>query len=154
MEEIKVEPRPKAPKSLSLQDKYRRKDCEDLLKRKFFYTPSFEIYNGCAGFYDYGPLGSQLKQNVEKLWRDYFILEDDMLEMSCTNIILEDVLKVSGHVDKFADFMVKDVIKGNPRRADKLIEEHIQKVLPKKKKPEEKAELERILLDVENLSAA
>ena len=48
-----------------------------------------------------------------------------MLELNCTNIILENVLKVSGHVDKFADFMVKDVKTGNPRRADKLIEEHI-----------------------------
>lgn len=31
--------------------------------------PSFEIYNGVAGLFDYGPLGSALKANVEALWR-------------------------------------------------------------------------------------
>jgi len=48
-----------------------------------------------------------------------------MLELGCTNIVMDEVLKVSGHVAKFADFMVMDVKTGNPRRADKLIEEHI-----------------------------
>lgn len=142
-----------APKAQDLVKYYKRRECEDLLKRKFFYTPSFEIYGGCSGFYDYGPLGSQLKQNVENLWRQYFVLEEDMLELGCTNIVMDEVLKVSGHVAKFADFMVMDVKTGNPRRADKLIEEHIQKILPKKKKPEEKAELEKLLMDLENFDA-
>lgn len=44
-----------------------------------------------------------------------------MLEVTTTNLIVHDVLKTSGHVDKFADFMVKDVKTGAPRRADKLI---------------------------------
>jgi len=48
-----------------LQKYYRRKECDDLLRRKLFYTPSFEIYNGVAGLYDYGPLGAALKGNVE-----------------------------------------------------------------------------------------
>jgi glycyl-tRNA synthetase len=72
-----------------------RKECEDLLKRKFFFVPSFEIYGGVAGLYDYGPLGSCLKSNVEQLWRQHFILEDDMLEVGCTNITPEEVLKTS-----------------------------------------------------------
>ena len=103
--------------------KYKRRDLENLLKRKFFYAPSFEIYEGCSGFYDYGPLGAQLKQNVENLWRTHFILEEDMLEVGCSSMVLDKVLQTSGHVDKFADFMVKDVKTGTPRRADKLIEE-------------------------------
>ena len=40
-------------------------------KRRGFIYPSFEIYGGIAGFYDYGPLGSQLKNNVENLWRSF-----------------------------------------------------------------------------------
>jgi len=83
-----------------------------LLKRKFFYTPSFDIYGGVAGFYDFGPLGSALKANLEAQWRKHFILEEDMLELTCTCMTLSDVLKTSGHVDKFEDFMVKDVKTG------------------------------------------
>ena len=49
------------------------------------------------------------------------MLEEDMLEIGCTNLTLADVLKTSGHVDKFEDLMVKDVKTGTPRRADKLI---------------------------------
>jgi glycyl-tRNA synthetase len=107
-----------------------------------------------SGFYDYGPLGCALKQNVETLWRNHFVLEEDMLEVSCSNITLDEVLKTSGHVEKFADFMVKDTKSGTPRRADKLIEEHIAKILPKKKKPEEIAELEKIAMEVETYDAA
>ena len=49
--------------------KYKRKDVEDLLKRKFFTVPSFEIYGGVAGFFDFGPLGCAVKNNIETLWR-------------------------------------------------------------------------------------
>jgi len=137
---------------MDLAKHYRRKDVEDLLKRKFFYTPAFEIYGGVSGFYDYGPLGASVKNNIEALWRQHFVLEEDMLEIACTNLMLSDVLKTSGHVDKFEDLMVKDTKTGTPRRADKLIQEHIAKVLPKKKKPEEREELEKIDIDVENYS--
>ena len=69
--------------------------CEDLLKRKFFYTQSFEIYGGVSGFYDFGPLGSAFKANLESQWRKHFILEEDMLELTCTCMTLSDVLKTS-----------------------------------------------------------
>lgn len=118
-------------KPVDLTVKYKRREVEDLLKRKFFVVPSFEIYGGVAGFFDFGPLGSALKQAVEDKWRTHFVLEEDMLEVTTTNLIVHDVLKTSGHVDKFADFMVKDVKTGAPRRADKLIQEHIAKIMPK-----------------------
>lgn len=95
-------------KPVDLAVKYKRKDVENLMKRKFFVVPSFEIYGGVAGFFDYGPLGSALKQNVEEKWRKHFVLEEDMLEVTTTNLIAYDVLKTSGHVDKFSDFMVRD----------------------------------------------
>lgn len=94
--------------------------------------------------YDYGPLGSALKSNIETLWKNHFILEEDMLEMTCTVITLSDVLQTSGHVEKFADYMVKDVKNGNPYRADKLIDEHIKKKIAKAKKQDEKDSLTKI----------
>ena len=81
--------------------KYNRVKCEDLLKRKFFYVPSFEIYGGVAGLYDYGPLGSMLKSNVEQQWRQHFVLEDDMLEVTCSNITLDQVLVTSVSITLF-----------------------------------------------------
>ncbi len=77
-----------------------------LSKRRGFIYPSFEIYGGVAGFYDYGPLGSQLKNNVENLWRKYFILRDNCIEINTPNITLYEVLKASGHVDEFTDLTV------------------------------------------------
>ena len=119
-------------KVVNLVQKYRRKEVEDLLKRKFFVINSFEIYGGIAGLFDYGPLGCALKNNVETLWRNHFVLEEDMLEVTCTCLTPYPVLKTSGHVDKFEDFMVKDVKNGQCHRADKLLEEHVDKVLAKK----------------------
>lgn len=126
---------------VKLVDKYQRKDVEDLLKRKFFVVQAFEIYGGVAGLYDFGPLGSALKNNVEQLWRNHFVLEEDMLEVSCTCLTPENVLKASGHVDKFEDFMVKDVKNGQCYRADKILEEHIDKVLAKKAKKMKEEEI-------------
>ena len=140
-------------KPVDLAKKYRRKECEDLLKRKFFINNSFEIYGGCAGFFDFGPLGSALKSNVENLWRQHFVLEEDMLEITATCLMLEDVLKTSGHVDKFADFMVKDMKTGTCRRADKLIDDHCTKALLKAKKPEDIEKFRKIQMDCENYDA-
>ncbi len=77
-----------------------------LAKRRGFIYPSFEIYGGCAGFYDYGPLGSRLKQNLENLWRSFYLLKDNCVEISTPTITLFEVLKASGHVDEFTDLTV------------------------------------------------
>ena len=77
-----------------------------LAKRRGFIYPSFEIYGGVAGFYDYGPLGAQLKNNIENLWRHYFVLKDKCVEINTPTITLYEVLKASGHVDEFTDLTV------------------------------------------------
>lgn len=77
-----------------------------LAKRRGFIFPSFEIYGGVAGFYDYGPYGSQLKNNIENLWRDYFVLKDGCFEINTPTITLYEALKASGHVDEFTDLTV------------------------------------------------
>jgi len=77
-----------------------------LAKRRGFIYPSFEIYGGVAGFYDYGPLGSRLKQNIEDLWRSFYLLKDNCIEIHTPTITLHEVLKASGHVDEFTDLTV------------------------------------------------
>jgi glycyl-tRNA synthetase len=99
---------------------------DTILRRRLFYTPAFEIYGGVSGLYDYGPPGCALQANIIDLWRKHFVLEEDMLEVDCTILTPHEVLKTSGHVDKFADWMCKDPKTGEIFRADHLVEEVLE----------------------------
>ncbi|OMJ22408.1 putative glycine-tRNA ligase [Smittium culicis] len=99
-----------------------RNALEALLTNRFFFVPSFSIYGGVAGLYDYGPIGSALQQNLINLWRQHFVVEEDMLEMDGAIITPAEVLKTSGHVEKFTDFMCKDEVTLEVFRADHLVE--------------------------------
>jgi glycyl-tRNA synthetase len=77
-----------------------------LAKRRGIIYPSSEIYGGIAGFYDYGPLGTQLKHNLENLWRYFFHYLDNCIEISTPTITLHEVLDASGHVEEFTDLTV------------------------------------------------
>jgi glycyl-tRNA synthetase len=90
-----------------------------LCKRRGFLFQSSEIYGGLNGFWDYGPLGVELKRNVkEAWWRDMVTGHDDlctppgapgafeMVGLDCTIIMHPQVWKCSGHYDLFHDYMV------------------------------------------------
>src|SRR5262245_2259439 len=90
-----------------------------LCKRRGFLFQSSEIYGGLNGFWDYGPLGVELKRNVkEAWWRDTVTGHDElaalagapqafqMVGLDCTIIMHPQVWKCSGHYDLFHDFMV------------------------------------------------
>ena len=99
-----------------------RKDIEQLVslcRRRGFLFQSSEIYGGLAGFWDYGPLGVELKRNVkEAWWRDMVTAHDElsvadgapstyeMTGLDCTIIMHPQVWKCSGHFDLFHDYMV------------------------------------------------
>ncbi|TNJ30261.1 Glycyl-tRNA synthetase [Giardia muris] len=118
----------------------------NVLLRRFFVVPAFEIYGGVSGLYDLGPSGVGLCNNLISLWRRHFIEEDELLEVSCTNLVPEKVLVSSGHVARFADVMVKDTTNGECFRADKLIERHLEKLLLNEKLPaDERVRLTYIL---------
>ncbi|KAG6332178.1 hypothetical protein ID866_6908 [Astraeus odoratus] len=99
---------------------------EALLNRRFFYAPAFEIYGGVAGLYDYGPPGSSLQANIISEWRRHFIIEDHMLELDTTIMTPASVFETSGHVARFADWMVKDTKTGDVLRADHLVKNVLQ----------------------------
>ncbi|XP_065320818.1 glycine--tRNA ligase-like [Gordionus sp. m RMFG-2023] len=108
---------------------FQRSKMEDLIKRRFFYDISFSIYGGIAGLYDMGPMGCAMKANIINIWRKHFILEEQMLEVDCSILTPEPVLKASGHVDRFSDYMVKDVVTQDCFRVDHLIKAHIEKLI-------------------------
>lgn len=62
-------------------------------------------------------------------WRKHFVLTENMLEMECTCLTPEVVLKTSGHVERFTDLMVKDIETAECFRADKLLEDAIDALI-------------------------
>lgn len=111
---------------------FNRKAFDELMLRKMFIVPSFEIHNGPAGLFDYGPPACPLKANVLASWRQHFVVEESMLEMECTNLTPANVLATSGHVERFTDFMTRDAVTGECFRADKLLEDGIDVFLAAK----------------------
>jgi len=79
----------------------------ELAKRRGFIWPSFEIYGGAGGFYDFGPLGSILKNKIIRKWRELYAVGESFLEIDSPSVMPEEVLKASGHVDHFVDAMVE-----------------------------------------------
>ncbi|RFC42708.1 MAG: glycyl-tRNA synthetase [Verrucomicrobia bacterium] len=77
-----------------------------LCKRRGFIFQSSEIYGGLNGFWDYGPLGAELKRNVKELWwKSMTRLRDDIVGLEATIIMHPNIWKASGHVDTFSDPM-------------------------------------------------
>jgi len=77
-----------------------------LCKRRGFIFQSSEIYGGINGFWDYGPLGTELKRNVrEAWWNDMVRDREDMVGLETTIIMHPQVWKASGHFDLFCDMM-------------------------------------------------
>ncbi|KAJ3045297.1 Glycine--tRNA ligase 1, mitochondrial [Rhizophlyctis rosea] len=118
-----------AQKDGTAPKEFDRAALDALLAQRFFVAPSFQIYGGIAGLYDYGPPACALQNNILAAWRHHFVLEEDMLEVECTNLTPESVLKTSGHVDRFADYMVKDVKTGDIFRADHLVKQVLKQRL-------------------------
>ncbi|MDQ2854475.1 MAG: glycine--tRNA ligase [Chloroflexota bacterium] len=78
-----------------------------LAKRRGFVFPGSEIYGGMGGFWDYGPLGVELKNNVKAAWwREMVQLRDDVVGLDAAIIMNPRVWEASGHVTGFSDPMV------------------------------------------------
>ncbi|XP_012265684.2 glycine--tRNA ligase isoform X2 [Athalia rosae] len=130
-----------------------RAKMEDLLKRRFFYDQSFAIYGGITGQYDFGPMGCAFKSNFLSAWRSFFVLEEQMLEVDCSILTPEPVLKASGHVDRFADLMIKDIKTGECFRLDHFIKAHLEKIAADKKTAEElRAECSDIVVRLDGMT--
>lgn len=78
-------------------------------KRKGFVYPSAEIYGGLAGFWDFGHLGVELKNNIKKEWWKFHVLQrEDIVGIDGSIITNPKVWEASGHVDSFVDVAVVD----------------------------------------------
>jgi glycyl-tRNA synthetase len=92
-----------------------------LAKRRGFVFPSSEIYGGLNGFFDYGPLGAELKKNIRDCWwNDMVRRRDDIVGIETSIIMHPKVWEASGHVAGFTDPLVDCKVSKQRYRADQL----------------------------------
>lgn len=92
-----------------------------LCKRRGFVYQSSEVYGGINGFWDYGPLGAELKRNVKELWWTTMTrMRDDVVGLEATIIMHPQIWRASGHVDTFTDPMCDCLLTRKRLRADQI----------------------------------
>lgn len=97
-----------------------------LAKRRGFLYQGSEIYGGLAGTWDYGPMGVQLKRNLQQLWWRMFVeARDDVYGLDSAVLMNQRVWQASGHTGAgFADPLVEDTKTKKRYRADHLLEDN------------------------------
>jgi len=96
-------------------------DLMSICKRRGFIWPSFELYGGVAGMFDYGPLGQSMKTNITDVWRRIYVGREGFVEIDSETVNPVEVFKASGHVDEFSDYMVYCKCCEAPFRADHMV---------------------------------
>jgi glycyl-tRNA synthetase len=92
-----------------------------LCKRRGFVFQSSEVYGGINGFWDYGPLGAELKRNVKENWWASMTRErDDVVGLEATIIMHPKIWEASGHTSTFSDPMVDCLLTRKRFRADQV----------------------------------
>jgi glycyl-tRNA synthetase len=104
-----------------------------------FVFPSSEIYDGLAATYDYGQLGSELKNNIKSYWWKSMVqMHENIVGIDSAIFMHPTTWKASGHVDAFNDPLIDNKDSKKRYRADVLLEEHIEKIRLKIEKEVEK----------------
>lgn len=95
-----------------------------LAKRRGFVFPGSEIYGGLANSYEYGPVGVELKKNIQDAWWNFFVRRrNDMVGLDSSIILHPKVWEASGHTAGFADALIDCKNCKLRTRADHLIED-------------------------------
>ncbi|MES2589099.1 MAG: glycine--tRNA ligase [Bacteroidota bacterium] len=115
------------------------KDVISHAKEYGYIFPSSEIYDGLAATYDYGQLGSELKNNIKSYWWKAMVqMHENIVGIDSSIFMHPTTWKASGHVDAFNDPLIDNKDSKKRYRADVLLEEHIEKIRQKIDKEVEK----------------
>ncbi|MFP5281843.1 MAG: glycine--tRNA ligase [Actinomycetes bacterium] len=99
-------------------------DVINLCKRRGFVFPSGEIYGGTRSAWDYGPLGTELKENIKRQWWKAVVTgRDDVVGLDSSVILPREVWVASGHVGVFSDPLTECLSCHRRYRADHLEED-------------------------------
>lgn len=104
------------------QSEFRKSLMSYVSQKGFVYGPSPEIYGGVAGFFDFGPAGKTLKNNIENVIRKNFN-KFQFFEVECPIVTPKIVWEASGHLGGFSDPLVKCTKCNSIWRVDNLISE-------------------------------
>lgn len=103
-----------------------------LCKSRGFIFQSSEIYGGLSAVYDYGPLGVELKRNIQaEWWKAMTQAHSNIVGIDAAIFMHPKVWHASGHVEGFNDPMIDDKQSKKRYRADMLIEQYILKIREK-----------------------
>ena len=101
-------------------------DFATFCKKKGFIFQAAEIYGGLSGFFDFGPLGVELKKNLKKIyWKKFVTKRGDIFGQDGSIITNPKVWKASGHVDTFGDLILTTKETKTKLRADHFIEDEL-----------------------------
>ena len=122
-------------------------DNNDILKKVIshskangFIYQSSEIYDGLSAVYDYGPYGSELKNNLKEFWWKSMTQMNDNIVGIDSSVFMDPMTwKASGHIDAFNDPLIDNKDSKKRYRADVLIEDYISKISSKVEKEVKKA---------------
>ncbi len=104
-----------------------------------FVFPSSEIYDGLAATYDYGQLGSELKNNIKSYWwKSMTQMHENIVGIDAAIFMHPSTWKASGHVDAFNDPLIDNKDSRKRYRADVLLEEYMEKIRIKSQKEVDK----------------
>nr|EGQ40778.1 MAG: glycyl-tRNA synthetase [Candidatus Nanosalinarum sp. J07AB56] len=98
----------------------------ELAKRRGLFFISQGSYGGSAGFYTFGPVGNEVKNNIVEEWRDVFVRGLGNMEIDAPTVMKEDVFQASGHVDTFDDMILECPNCGRSHRGDHLVEDETE----------------------------
>jgi len=105
------------------------KDVISHAKEYGFVFPSSEIYDGLSATYDYGQLGSELKNNIKSYWWKSMVqMNENIVGIDSAIFMHPTTWKASGHVDAFNDPLIDNKDSKKRYRADVLIEDYIEKI--------------------------
>ena len=105
-----------------------------------FVFQSSEIYDGLSAVYDYGPNGTELKNNIRSYWWKAMVqMHENIVGIDSAIFMHPTIWKASGHVDAFNDPLIDNKDSKKRYRADVLVEDHMAKIEGKIKKEVEKA---------------
>ena len=94
-----------------------------------FIFPSSEIYDGLSAVYDYGPYGSQMKNNIKEYWWKAMVqMNENIVGLDAAIFMHPTTWKASGHVDAFNDPLIDNKDTKRRYRADVLVEDYVAKM--------------------------
>lgn len=106
-----------------------------------FIYQSSEVYDGLSAVYDYGPLGSLLKNNIKEYWWKSMVqMNNNIVGIDAAIFMHPKTWKASGHVDAFNDPLVDNKTSNKRYRADVLVEDYMAKIEAKINKEVAKAQ--------------